>query len=403
MKSSFLLLINFCSFLFATGQNVGIGTNNPSPSAVLELKATDKGFLPPRLDSSQRSAIVNPATGLVVYDTDRNSLFLFNGTRWVSIDQTNTSDYSVSRPNPGYTFSSPQFLINYASPNGLSNGFNGITLQSASISENLIVTSTGVHLTTSTSTTSCYFGINRNGSVTDAFYQVPYSGIGGAKLFCFDADSLEQNIYAVVNARLYRFNIANPADTQLIAGAVGNVAQIKVLANGDIILSTDLNNGSLLRILPAGTIQIIASNLRFPNYFDVFNNSYYVTGLNAITGTVKRITQAGVVSTVLSDVIAPKSIVFDKNGNFILQSNITLQNGNVFLQYNMFDASGQYIGPMNDANDNSIFTATSTILCPLYVDSFNNLVFMHFGTAFTTYIPNPVGSNGLWVIKLIRI
>ena len=63
--------------------NMGIGTSTPEPSAVLDLDATDKGFLVPRLNTAQRNAVAAPATGLMVYDTDDNKFWYFDGTVWV--------------------------------------------------------------------------------------------------------------------------------------------------------------------------------------------------------------------------------------------------------------------------------------------------------------------------------
>jgi hypothetical protein len=51
-------------------------------SAILELKATTKGFLPPRMTTTQKNAIATPASGLMVYDTDTNKLCCYNGTSW---------------------------------------------------------------------------------------------------------------------------------------------------------------------------------------------------------------------------------------------------------------------------------------------------------------------------------
>ena len=62
---------------------VGIGTTSPDPSAQLELQSTEKGFLPPRLTNAQRDDnIVNPAEGLLIYNTDVNCLQWYNGTGW---------------------------------------------------------------------------------------------------------------------------------------------------------------------------------------------------------------------------------------------------------------------------------------------------------------------------------
>ena len=63
---------------------VGIGTNLPHASSMLEVQASDKGFLLPRLTSSQRTAIPSPATGLQVYDNTTNSIWYFNGSYWVN-------------------------------------------------------------------------------------------------------------------------------------------------------------------------------------------------------------------------------------------------------------------------------------------------------------------------------
>ena len=42
----------------------------PDASAILDVQATDKGMLAPRMTTAQRTAIASPATGLLVYDTD---------------------------------------------------------------------------------------------------------------------------------------------------------------------------------------------------------------------------------------------------------------------------------------------------------------------------------------------
>lgn len=65
---------------------VGIGTVGApiETSAKLEVKSTTQGFLPPRMTSAQRNAIVNPAIGLVVFDTNKNNLYIFTGI-WTEI------------------------------------------------------------------------------------------------------------------------------------------------------------------------------------------------------------------------------------------------------------------------------------------------------------------------------
>ncbi|MBU3741160.1 MAG: hypothetical protein FGM24_02625 [Candidatus Kapabacteria bacterium] len=54
--------------LKAQDGNVGIGTLTPDRSAILDLVASDRGLLIPRLSTIERDAIMLPATGLLVFN-----------------------------------------------------------------------------------------------------------------------------------------------------------------------------------------------------------------------------------------------------------------------------------------------------------------------------------------------
>jgi hypothetical protein len=84
MKGKFLVVVFLLTAVTGFTQ-VGIGTNTPSTSAQLEVNSTISGFLPPRMTSAQRNAIVSPATGLVVYNTTENCMNFYNGTNWMSL------------------------------------------------------------------------------------------------------------------------------------------------------------------------------------------------------------------------------------------------------------------------------------------------------------------------------
>lgn len=71
-------------------QHVGINTTTPDASAALDVTSTSQGVLVPRMTQSQRSAISNPATGLLVWQTNGVVGFYFNsGTpatpNWVQL------------------------------------------------------------------------------------------------------------------------------------------------------------------------------------------------------------------------------------------------------------------------------------------------------------------------------
>lgn len=68
--------------VYGTNSNVGIGTETPVTTALLEMSSTTKGFLLPRMTTTQRDNIVSPATGLMIYDTTTNKVSVYNGTAW---------------------------------------------------------------------------------------------------------------------------------------------------------------------------------------------------------------------------------------------------------------------------------------------------------------------------------
>lgn len=75
------MFISIHSLLLAQVNNVGIGTTTPDSSAALDISAIDKGILIPRMSTAQREMISNPATGLLVFDTDTNT-FWYYASSW---------------------------------------------------------------------------------------------------------------------------------------------------------------------------------------------------------------------------------------------------------------------------------------------------------------------------------
>lgn len=75
----FYLSVNSC----LTYAQVGIGTTTPNNSAKLDIVSTTQGVLFPRMSTTQRMAIIDPATGLFVFQTDGTiGLYYFDGANW---------------------------------------------------------------------------------------------------------------------------------------------------------------------------------------------------------------------------------------------------------------------------------------------------------------------------------
>lgn len=102
MKIIFPLLFLF--FGIPVFAQTGIGTTTPDASAKLEVSATNKGFLPPRVtltSGTDNTTIPSPATGLLVYNTGNNAglvagYYYWNGTSWATIATASGSGVSSS-------------------------------------------------------------------------------------------------------------------------------------------------------------------------------------------------------------------------------------------------------------------------------------------------------------------
>lgn len=104
MKKLALLISVFAIVFSVIGQNIAITDDNGytvDPSAMLDVKATDKGVLIPRVTSAQRTAISTPANGLLVFDINDTAFYFFNGTGWISL--SNTGDIWTKSGNDIHT------------------------------------------------------------------------------------------------------------------------------------------------------------------------------------------------------------------------------------------------------------------------------------------------------------
>lgn len=113
-------LFFFCKSGFSQGVSVSETNSPPDPSAMLDVESTTKGFLPPRLTSAQRIAMQYPASGLVVFDTDFNALFVNTGEGWMQVDagekwlkdEDNNLTYNLGKVGIGVDYPDAEFELN---------------------------------------------------------------------------------------------------------------------------------------------------------------------------------------------------------------------------------------------------------------------------------------------------
>lgn len=134
-----------CAFLsliaVVCSAQVGIGTTTPHASAALELKSTNKGFLPPRMTQAQRNTISSPETGLVIYNTSTNCINIYVNNVWnelcgilpsASIGSLNCAEVTNNGSlKIGVAASGVSSIITYNCGNG--KNYNGQTLSSSGV------------------------------------------------------------------------------------------------------------------------------------------------------------------------------------------------------------------------------------------------------------------------------
>ena len=113
MKLLFQFLLLFWLTENIYSQNVGINTNSPAATAALDVTSptNDQGLLIPRMLEAQRTAILVPANGLMVYQTDGTAgLYVYKSGQWTTF---------VTAPNsvPGLELRTASGTVNAATGN----------------------------------------------------------------------------------------------------------------------------------------------------------------------------------------------------------------------------------------------------------------------------------------------
>lgn len=115
MKKYLLVSLSLLILLDLSAQ-VAITTDGSQPhaSAMLDVKSTNRGFLMPRV--TLRTNVSSPATGLMVYETNTNAVWVYNGSGWVQLGSgggsspwlvNGTHIYNMNTGNVGIGTSTP--------------------------------------------------------------------------------------------------------------------------------------------------------------------------------------------------------------------------------------------------------------------------------------------------------
>jgi len=239
IMKKYLLLVG----LFLSSQifaQTGIGTTTPHASAKLDVSATDKGFLPPRMTNAQRTAISSPAAGLMVYQTDGTSgLYYYNGSAWIYIINSTTNVLSVVNGGTGTTTSTGTGSVVLNTNASLANP----TLTTPSLG---VASGTSLSLTSTTAGTSTSTGALIVGGGAGIAGQIFAGGIQNTPIGNSTASSGSFTSLSASGALT-----GGNSSTSNISGFAANVVSIS--ANYNI---TSADNGKVIQSTSASAINI---------------------------------------------------------------------------------------------------------------------------------------------------
>jgi len=128
-KNLFTTLLTTCPILFFS--QVGINTQTPHPSSVLDIQSDTKGLVVPRLTTAAASTLAATASeGLIVFDKDRKVFIGWDGTKWQNLgyEEINTVPSATNITISGNYTSGSVLTGNYTFSDAESNPDNATAL-----------------------------------------------------------------------------------------------------------------------------------------------------------------------------------------------------------------------------------------------------------------------------------
>jgi hypothetical protein len=182
MKKIYLIVFFFG---FLGSAQTGIGTTTPNASAKLDVFATDKGFLAPRMTATQRAAIASPANGLLVFQTDGVSGFYINtGTSSAAVWTRINMDWTRSGNDISYTVGNVSTTGSLTGGNVAASKLSGFVsnVSTETAGRTIAVTDNGL-LLRYTGTTAATFTLPTAGTLPEGFNCMVLQAAGGQITF----------------------------------------------------------------------------------------------------------------------------------------------------------------------------------------------------------------------------
>jgi hypothetical protein len=292
------------SQIYDNGFSVSIGSATPPATSLLNLTSTTRGFLQPRMTTTQRNAISAPAEGLRIYNTTTKKENFYNGTIWVEIqndavngtlnklakftpDGTHVGDSAISDDGSSILIQEPTFIT-------------GTSATDSPLGSELLTSSdwtstgwTGSFAAGFTNDTSNTLPLsNTIAASVNSYYQITYT-ITGRSAGYVDISFGGQSKFQVTSSGAFgpkastTGNLTITPDTFFDGTIVLSIKQINE-SSSLLSLTNSTNNGNLLQARVAtGDLRSIAIGYESGRRITTGNfNSFvgYSAGSNVTTG-----------------------------------------------------------------------------------------------------------------------
>jgi hypothetical protein len=310
-KIYYISTILLCVFLQTANAQMGVNSTGavPASSAMLDVSSTTKGFLMPRLTTTQRDAIPSPANGLMIYNTSIGELQVYEGA-WKILSRAN-APFTMSGNNnigiiQGFNSGSGQGLYGYSATGfgvlgtsgGTSTGVKG-TSTSGSGLEGVSTSGYGVSgISTSNYALYGFAGTNHalyaeiNGGTVAAARIVNNNGTGNAIYANNNSSTNAAGRFVNNNASgdAGRFDVANGIGVFSNATGTGNAVQGEASSGyGGYFRSA---SGTGLAAISSSSYGIYAENTSSTIPVAQFANLSGGIGLELIASTALKVTGA---------------------------------------------------------------------------------------------------------------
>lgn len=278
----YLLFIVVFVFPFQLYSQTGIGTSTPHASAKLEVAATNKGFLPPRISLTgllDVTTITSPATGLVIYNTatagttPNNVLpgyYYYDGTKWNQlVDQSSLNSFSGFVPN--YAQSNASRVLNVTT--------SGTTIVSQSITTSgrpVQIIASGDANPVSTGGGWCILQLYRDGTAIGKKLQAESSGSNENIPYCLNfidnptAGTYTYSVKVVSIPSTFDFGEADGNQITLLELGAWSAGTMPVSKGGTGVTTSTGNGNTVLSNSPTlETITVTSGNTQFPSSINI--------------------------------------------------------------------------------------------------------------------------------------